>query len=427
MIRIKDIGIRAKLLSVVSLILVLFSISFIGFRIYFASQAETDNLKVSSQAVRNTVDVYLNNDKKILLPNLEQIAARNDLKSLFKSHDRDGLYDASIGIFTKLTSELGITHLYFINKDGTVFLRVHSKTSFGDVINMDTFKQTVKTDLNSTGVELGENGFAMRTFMPYRDNGETIGYLEIGIDLDHIVSELGGITGNQIEVIGDKKQLNITDWNNLKKQIGLVENWDSYDNYATVAETTLSNYVDECISKTVTASDTYADNYLQSKIGSTTFSCSSIPLKTVSDQTVGSIIYSTDITEIKNETINSFIVTVIFCLSLILIFGISTYLFVAHYIFKPLISLTNNVSRITKSGNLSLDLSSNSKDEVGQLSRDFNNLKDKLHESQDEMELRIKERTSDLERINNALVGRELKMIELKKELAEVTAKKARH
>jgi methyl-accepting chemotaxis protein len=97
----------------------------------------------------------------------------------------------------------------------------------------------------------------------------------------------------------------------------------------------------------------------------------------------------------------------------------------------PLIKLTSTAAEIT-AGNLSSRVKINSKDEIGELASTFNDMVSTLNKTVSELkdsrsglEIKIKERTSELEarneelkKFNEMFVGRELKMIKLKKELA---------
>lgn len=79
--------------------------------------------------------------------------------------------------------------------------------------------------------------------------------------------------------------------------------------------------------------------------------------------------------------------------------------------------------KIVKKGNLDYEVGIDSKDEIGQLSRDFDKMTSSLKKSRNNVEKKIAQRTVDLEEINKRMVGRELKMVELKKEIKELKDK----
>jgi C4-dicarboxylate-specific signal transduction histidine kinase len=65
----------------------------------------------------------------------------------------------------------------------------------------------------------------------------------------------------------------------------------------------------------------------------------------------------------------------------------------------------------------------NTGDEFEDLGKAFNKMSSGLKEASEEMEKKVQKRTSDLEQVNTAMVGRELKMIELKKEISDLKVK----
>lgn len=120
--------------------------------------------------------------------------------------------------------------------------------------------------------------------------------------------------------------------------------------------------------------------------------------------------------------------TIIFSI-LLLIFG----LIFSNLISKPIKKLEEATKELEK-GNFETTINFKSNDELGLLSDSFNKMTNKIKESnnkikkdQENLEKRIKERTKELEEINKELekfnklsTGRELEMIKLKKELAEL-------
>ena len=79
-----------------------------------------------------------------------------------------------------------------------------------------------------------------------------------------------------------------------------------------------------------------------------------------------------------------------------------------------------------KDGDFDVRSDIQSRDEIGEMSDSVNAMASHLKESYRELEQRVEEKTKDLnvkleelEKLNSVMVGRELKMIELKKGLGE--------
>ena len=119
--------------------------------------------------------------------------------------------------------------------------------------------------------------------------------------------------------------------------------------------------------------------------------------------------------EIKRNTITT---------GMLFLFGIlALAYFVVRYVTRPIEELADAAKKISE-GKLTQSVTVRSKDEIGKLALIFNTMAVKLQESHQGLENKVKERTAELEKFNKAMVGRELKMIELKKELESLKRKK---
>ena len=92
---------------------------------------------------------------------------------------------------------------------------------------------------------------------------------------------------------------------------------------------------------------------------------------------------------------------------------------ISRSISNPIKKLQRGI-KIVKKGNLNYKVGIDSRDEIGQLSRDFDKMTGSLKKTRAGIEKKVIERTTELEKMNEHMTGRELKMIELKKEIAEL-------
>jgi len=105
------------------------------------------------------------------------------------------------------------------------------------------------------------------------------------------------------------------------------------------------------------------------------------------------------------------------------LFAFIFFLIVRVLLIKP-INQIRNANREMAKGNLDQKIILQNHDEVGELAESFNSMVSKLKEARENLEDKIKKRTSDLEKTNKFMVGRELKMMELKKEIDSLKNKK---
>lgn len=107
---------------------------------------------------------------------------------------------------------------------------------------------------------------------------------------------------------------------------------------------------------------------------------------------------------------------------------VSISLFLIQKVLRPIIALEKDFLRISTLdfSTTTTTIGNNSNDEIGMLSRAFNTMSLKLKAYYVELERKVKERTlaldqkvEELEKLNRVMIGRELKMIELKKLLKQ--------
>jgi hypothetical protein len=105
--------------------------------------------------------------------------------------DREELYKHLKSEYKYINSHLDITHLYFIDKNSSVFLRVHKKEKFGDKIDRFTFREARILEETFSGVEFGVlRNYTLRVVYPWKIDGKIIGYIEMGKEIDKIITFL---------------------------------------------------------------------------------------------------------------------------------------------------------------------------------------------------------------------------------------------
>lgn len=88
----------------------------------------------------------------------------------------------------------------------------------------------------------------------------------------------------------------------------------------------------------------------------------------------------------------------------------------------PLKKLENYANKII-TGQEKINFEAEGKDEISSLAKALSRTIGQLKEAKKDVELRVKERTEQLEKLNKYMIGREIKMIELKKEINKLEEK----
>lgn len=184
-----------------------------------------------SQKLHNDFNASLEEDIELFQGLLFLISENDNLRSLWKAKNKNGLIQESLPIYSELNKKHHVTHFYFHNLDGTNFLRVHAPNKFGDTIQRQTFLKAVENQEIAAGLEFGVFGeFVLRVVIPWKIDGELIGYLELGEEINHILAKLSDSNKYHLVLNIEKKYITqnnldqTTFFKNRQKQLNLFEN-----------------------------------------------------------------------------------------------------------------------------------------------------------------------------------------------------------
>jgi len=162
-----------------------------------------------------------------------------ELRKIWLAKDRGALYQLARPIFERLRNEHQVTHFYFTGNDRVNFLRVHNRPRYGDEINWFTQIQAQLGNV-SHGIELGKFGtFTLRVVVPWRFDGNIEGYIELGMEIKHFLSELKNVLGGELMFVINKKYLNQKDWEEGQRMMGRTGNWDRFDGFVVVSSSSI--------------------------------------------------------------------------------------------------------------------------------------------------------------------------------------------
>lgn len=151
---------------------------------------------------------YDANALKAILHTLRQ---DEKISAALAQNDRNALLKYAKAHYENMNRDFGITHLYFTSTQRVNILRAHAPLRYGDVINRTTTLQAERSGSIAYGVELGPLGtFTLRVVEPWYDNttNKLIGYVELGMEIDHVIDKLQAFFGVNVFTLIDKKFLN---------------------------------------------------------------------------------------------------------------------------------------------------------------------------------------------------------------------------
>jgi len=130
--------------------------------------------------------------------------------------------------------------------------------------------------------------------------------------------------------------------------------------------------------------------------------------------TTGNI--SSTVSEVDSTTVSYTQVSIV-VIAVSFVFAATLGVLISYLLTRPIVALEKGAKEIT-AGDLTKRVEVDTDDEIGELSKSFNEMAAKVQASTQSLEEKIQERTGELQKLNRYFVGRELKMVELKKEIA---------
>lgn len=165
-----------------------------------------------------------------LLGSLTGFVENNSLiQQAWADRDRQALFAAAWPVYQQISREGRVSHFHFFTPDRTNFLRVHSPQRYGDRIDRHTLDEAFTTQDLAWGVELGESGqFVLRVVKPWLVDGELVGYIELGENIEHLTRRVKRTTGADLVVVIDKRYLEYKAWSEMQEQLGSRMDWNQF-------------------------------------------------------------------------------------------------------------------------------------------------------------------------------------------------------
>ncbi len=243
-------------------------------------------------------------DINIIQGLLTEFMKEEEHKKVFIEGDREKLYLLSQELFEKNKEFYGVTHFYYETLNDTVFLRIHNKNIYNDLITRITYDQSKKSKSWGSGIELGKTAFALRVVHPYYLGEEQIGYVEFGQEIDHFIEEMKTRTGFDYGVIVQKKYIDPQKWAEVREVKNLRNNYDDLKEYVIIDTTRKDQFIfsENCFSEEDIKKISDSGNVLQTcKVGDKTFISGGFALYDAGADKVGAIVVIDEITEFISE------------------------------------------------------------------------------------------------------------------------------
>ncbi|MDP1593674.1 MAG: diguanylate cyclase [Gallionella sp.] len=190
-----------------------------------------------AEALKLHLSSILDSKAEVMEASLRFIAQDKHLLAALQAGDRKTLLALSAPIYERLHQQHNVTHFYFHDARRINLLRTHQPERFGDLINRHTALGAEKSAAVFSGIELGPLGtFTLRSVLPVLNNGELIGYIELGQEIDNLIQDMHAMFNAELFLLVDKQHLVQSNWEAGMKMLGRTHDWNALSSTVLVSQ-----------------------------------------------------------------------------------------------------------------------------------------------------------------------------------------------
>lgn len=195
----KQFNVRLNLTGPMIVVIVLMALLMVVSVIYIEEESIHQTKAEVTHQFTLFLDEKVHHEAAAISEYMGFIQGMDKVAKLFEKRDKEALYHAVAGMYAELNRKVDLTHMYFIEPDGTVLLRVHDYRRDGDRVGRTTFLRAKEKRALYYGIEFGlKKNYTLRVVKPWIVDGVLIGYLELGKEIDKIINEYAQLLGTQV-------------------------------------------------------------------------------------------------------------------------------------------------------------------------------------------------------------------------------------
>jgi signal transduction histidine kinase len=338
-----------------------------------------DSVRTKVEGAQLLFDRQLNEDASAMSGLLDFIKEDGDLQNAWLEKDRDKLLKLSTPVFEGIHSKYRVTHFYFLGLDRTCFLRVHNPAKYGDYIGRFTLDSAVNQKQPVWGIELGTFGtFTLRVVHPWRINGQLVGYIELGEEIEHILPVLKDVFKVELCVVIDKQYVTRSGWEEGMRTMGRSNtDWNLLPRDV-VVDSTFAKLSDKSLQNIKNIYAKKNKSLFDTAIEDRDYKGEFVPLIDAGKHHVGDLVVMRDITEARAVLKTFSIALSAVCVIVGIILYMLFYVYIRAIESRLTEVYTNLHSQIEKRRQTEKE----------------------LQNAYDQMELKVQDRTSQLQKLN---------------------------
>lgn len=294
-------GLKIRILVPLSLVLCLLIVTpMIVFRHIQESTFNAD-LAADLDGTWQLFSSLLEQEAKSLESQIDFLKQDETLQQTYLARDREALLAYATPIFENMKAKYRVTHFYITDPERNNFLRVHNPTKFGDYIGRFTTEQAERTAETAFGIELGSLGtFTLRVVQPWWIDDELAGYLELGMEIEHLTPRLNEILGAELIFAIEKQFLEQEKWEAGLEMLGKEGDWNQYSDFVIIDQTTqaLPGNLADFMAIPQTEHEIHS---IKAPVADRLYRGGIVPLYDAGDRNVGKIVVMSDVTDLETQ------------------------------------------------------------------------------------------------------------------------------
>jgi len=365
----------------------------------------------------------LDQEARFMNGQIDFLKADGALRAAWLARDRQALLEAARSVFETMRSRYRVTHFYFIEPDKTCFLRVHSPGRHGDKKRLFILDRVVSEGKAGYGIELGEMGtFTLRVVHPWFMDEKLCGYMELGMEIEHLTPKLRNTLDAELLFVINKKYLARDRWEAGMEMMGRKGDWNRFADFALIDSTiaTLPDDFELCLDKN---GGQCVGKLFTTVLDGRRYRGGCVDLEDAGGRRVGGIIVLTDIT--RAHVVSVYLMVCLIAVATVLGGLLLTLCY--FYMGKVGRKLIDNQKKLAEEIRYRRTVENRLRHSNNEMERRIEARTAQLAEANELLQAEIadhmkaqaelKEAMDQLKRFNDLAVGRELRMIELKTEI----------
>jgi len=234
----KAMRVRQRIVGPIALMLLVLGATELGFAYIAISQQtkmETQNL---AEQIQSDFVFHQKNQAEFLQSQMDLVSMNTPLITAWQNQDRAEMERLIQPVYTYMSDQHNVILFSLLDANRNYVYRAHNPDLNGDQNNTTTILTAARTKKDANGLEIGlGEPFAMRYIRPWVVDGQLTGFIELGVDIQHLATHLVQSRKFELLTVLDKKYYTQDEFEQVVKITRGKSRWDSFTNYLVAGQT----------------------------------------------------------------------------------------------------------------------------------------------------------------------------------------------